>query len=320
MTFRILLLTAAVAATLPLATVAPAQTSVPPVLQRALDAGPKLRYTGRRVVEFRHGPERRRHTEFITRNGLWTRIEFPSDSPFAGQVIVEGPNDRRHFFPDRNEIRVLPPRRELAQHQLTRMLEAGQRHGFTLGTETGEAVAGVRTEQVVLRDRHGNVLQRVHVDPRTGAMLKRQLFDPVGTQVGYFEFTEINFNPRIRAADFQIRRQGATVVTPVMMMRRAAQEGGFDPVWIPPATGYRLESSRVQPMGSERVFVQVYQGQSQRVTLFQLKSAVDPQRLRRMSRGVRSHSWERRGKTFVLIGDLEENTLRNLARRLSDAP
>src|SRR5438105_3986950 len=84
------------------------RTDLPVALRKALEAGPRLRYTGKRRVEFRRDGKTEAYTEIVTRDGNKMRIEFPAGSTYTGQVIVETKGVRKHFFPDKNEIHVSP--------------------------------------------------------------------------------------------------------------------------------------------------------------------------------------------------------------------
>jgi len=286
---------------------------VPAVLRRAIEGAPDLRYSGTRVVRFRRGGESRRHVEYVTRDGKFTRVEFPSDSPQAGQVIVEGPKERRHFFPDRNEIRVLPPRRDEAFSRLVRLVRQA-RSRYTLAASGSETVAGIRTDEVVVSDRSGNVVQRLFIEPKTGLLLKRQIFDPVGAPVAGFEFTKVDLTPRIERGIFRLERRGAKVVTPADLLQSVAKSGGFLATVIPPKFGYRLEGSAVRRFGEEDALVSFYTSNKGRLTLFQMRSAVRPEMIERMGRGdVRVVTWQKAGRTFVLLGNLDEATLNRIA-------
>lgn len=290
------------------------------LLERAIRAAGKSRYTGRRVVEVRRGPSMERHEEYVTRDGFRTRIEFPASSPQAGQVIVEDRRERRHYMPDRNEILVLPPRFGDVSRRLVRMIKGPNANQLVLGLGPADTVAGLRTDQVTISDRAGNITQRLFIHSASGLLLQRRLYDEVGTQVGFFEYTQIDLTPRIPEDAFVIKRKGAKIITPMVNLRRLARENGFQTAWLPPATKFRLESASLRRMPGGEALAQSYQGPQGRLTLYQLKGPVDPQRMRRHSRGrARAHVWQRNGRTFVLIGSLDEAVLRALAGRLRDA-
>lgn len=290
----------------------------PPILRKAFQNAQKLRYAGTRTVEFRRGGSDDRHDEVITRDGSNIRIEFPEGSKFAGQIIVENSRERKHFFPDRNEIHILPPRREEAFDRLLRLLSGKNR--VVISTAPGQSVAGRRTEQVVISDRSGNVMQRLYIEPDSGLILKKQLFDPVGAPVGGFEFRTVDMNPRVNRGFFRIVRRGATVLTPADLLERLAKERGFAVVVLPLSSGYRLEGSFARDIGGSDVLVQMYGSKAgRRLTLFQLKKAVSPDRLRAFARDedLKSVTWQSGGRTFVLVGNLDESALRSVAQPIS---
>src|SRR5688572_30101052 len=97
----------------------------PPILQRAFKSAFQLKYSGTRVVMFRRGPERRKTTEYVLKDGPRLRIEYPEDSLNAGQVIVENGRERQHFFPESNEIHVGPAMHDDAFEKLKMILRPG---------------------------------------------------------------------------------------------------------------------------------------------------------------------------------------------------
>jgi hypothetical protein len=235
----------------------------------------------------------------------------------AGQIIVENGTDRRHFFPDKNEIHILPARREEAFGRLGRMIAHSDR--FKFATAPGETVAGVRTEQVSISDNAGNVLQRMYIDPRSGLVLKRSFFDPVGAPAGGFEYIRIDLSPRIDPRVFQIKRRGARLVTPADMLERLAKEKGFLPVVLPPKFGYRLEMSTVHRIEGREVLLQFYAAKDgRRLTLHQLKTNVSPGQVNQFAKrmNLQSYSWFSQGNTFVLVGNVDAKTLQQMARPL----
>lgn len=293
------------------------RSDVPAVLRKAFLRGRSVRYTGTRVVMFRRGPETIQHSEYVIRDGPRLRIEFPRESEFGGQIIVETKNERRHYFPDRNEIQVLPPRREEAFERLARLVKS-PRDRFRFNTGPDETVAGKNTEQVVVSDPSGNVVQRLYIEPKSGLVLKRQLFDDVGTRFGGFEFTEVDLNPRIRNDVFRLARRGARVVTPTQLLEELARREGFRPVVLPPTDGVKLEWSGIWKIDGEDVLTQSYAVSDGRLSLFQLKRIVSPEKLSKFARGrVKFVYWRKDGRTFVLVGNRSAEELRRLAEPIA---
>jgi negative regulator of sigma E activity len=287
----------------------------PAVLQRAIEAGPKLRYIGTRVIEFRRQGQPVRYSEIVTRDGANTRIEFPEGSLYEGQVIVETSRERRHFFPDKNEIRIMPPRREEALHRLSRLRGNDK---YVIGTATSGSIAGVRTSQIVVKDKAGNVLQRIYIEPRSGLLVKRQVFDAVGTQMGLYEFTRLKMNPKIDPVLFRLERKGAKIIRPMDTLRETAASKGFQPAYLRPASGYVLHFSRFhQPDGSD-VLMQFYGSDNGRLSLYQTKSDLDPSKLSKFGKGqVNVHTWKQNGYTLALVGNQSKETLSRLAASIA---
>lgn len=297
-------------------------SDLPPILQKSIKSHRTSRYSGQRTVEFKFGPERNNHIEYVLKDGVRSRTEFPGDSPYKGQIIVEDGTHRYHYFPDRNEIRIEPPRgREFGRHLRGPGPDGDHRHEPLRHTVVdGGPIAGFKTQLISASDANGNVLQKLWIEPRTGVVLKRVMFDPVGARIGYFEFSRINFNPKFAPGDFRIDRKGATVITPAMTARRLAMQLGLTPSILPESTGFQLEGARVLHPDGKDVLAQTYTGQEGRFTLFQLRAAVDQNRLQKMTRGrLASYSWERGGQGFALLGDLPQPRLREIARLLGDS-
>ncbi|CAN5415228.1 hypothetical protein BH11ARM1_BH11ARM1_04470 [soil metagenome] len=290
------------------------QENTPWVLRKAIDVASKLRYVGSRTVEFRKDGKTERYTELVTKDGDNLRIEFPSGSKYAGQIIVEGKDERRHFFPDKNEIHILPPRREEAMSRLARMVKRPGR--FVLSSADGEVVAGNPTTQVVVSDQKGNVMQRLFIS-RSGLLLKREMFDPVGTPVGGFEFTSVDTSPKIYPGLFRLERKGAKVVRPTDMLRSAAQEGGFVFAMLKPSTGYNLMFSRASKADGNDLLMQFYAQDGQRLSLFQVKSEVSSEQLSEFAHDLQVYSFKSRGNTFILMGTQDVADLKKLSRAMT---
>lgn len=289
---------------------------LPPLLQRAIDAAKTARYSGERTVEFRVGADRKVFRELILRDGQRARIEFPGDSEYRGQVIVERDGERQHYFPDANEIRILPARGDEPMRRLMFVLSRGRDRGFKVQVQGGGNVAGLGTELATVVDPHGNPMQKLWIHPNSGVVLRREAYDPTGSKIGGFEFTRINLRPRFDRGDFTIVRRGATVVTQADMVRRNAVALGLTPVLIPESRGYKLLGVRVMDRGPQKILMQSYASSNGRLTLFQVKAPLSPDKLRRMGgRGeVATHTWVVGDESFALVGDVSADELRTLAR------
>lgn len=313
---------AALVATLALAAAGIAQPNVEQEARRlmrlVIDAPSRLRYTGVRVIEFRSLGDRERRIEIVWRDGLRQRVEFPPDSALAGQVIVETAAERRHFFPEANQIRVSKPKFEAGSDRLSGIL-AGARDGrFRIAAADGETIAGIRTKKLEVSDRENNVLQRLFVDPGTGLVLRRELFDLVGTRVGLMEFQEIDYRPNLRDDDFAIKRRGAEVVNLDQILERMARELGMRPYRLP-ASEFGLDDVRKLQVGDQAILEQVYRQPQGAISLFQVKGEVNPRALRRRAGpNAAVHAWRIGQASLVLIGNVPQAILQRMARRVSE--
>ncbi len=286
----------------------------PALLVRAIRAQPTLRYTGTYTTEFRQGSNTVRHQEFITRDGIWYRIEFPNDSQFAGQVIVENKDVRLHYHPVTNEIMQQPPRHGEAWEKVANLANNKK---FVLTVAPGEMIAGLHTEQLEVSDFDGNIVQRLFIEPESGVILKRLLFDKVGTQIGFLEFNQINLSPVIDPSMFQIRRKNAKIVTPLIQLERIAKRRGFVVRYLPPLTGYSLEGSSYRNFAGVDGLVETYVNGQDRLWLYVLKAPLNPERLRaNAGKNLHVHSIDLTGESIVLMGTLDEKTLTRFSSML----
>jgi hypothetical protein len=281
--------------------------TVPPILRRAIRAQPTLRYTGTTTTEYAQGANSGRHQEYVIKDGPWYRIDFPNDSQFAGQVIVENNEVRLHYHPIANEIVQEPPRHGEAWQKVANLANNPK---FVLSTASGDFIAGFRTEQLVVSDTSGNVLQRLFIEPGSGVILKRQLFDLVGMEKGSFEFSKIDLSPRIDPQAFVLKRKNAKVIIPRVQLERISKRRGFQLRFLPPASGFLLEGTVAKNFAGIEGLVETYLGGKVRLWIYVLKAPVDPDRLRKNAgKNLHVYSYESNGETIVLMGNVDERTL-----------
>lgn len=295
--------------------------NLPPLVQKSIKANHTAKYSGERTVEFKKGPDRISHVEYVLKNGVKTRIEFPDDSEYRGQIIVDDGHQRMHYFPDRNEIDVEPAHVHETRPENRMAPEGAHVHPqLSRAVSDGGIIAGWQTQLVTVTDPRGNVLQKMWIEPSSGVVLKRQLFDEVGTQVGYYEFTKINFRPTFADGDFRIDRKGAVVVTPVMQAHRLAVKLGFSDAIVPASTGFVLENAREIHPDNKDVLAQTYVGDEGRFTVFQLRGEVNQDRLNRLAQGrLSTYTWKKGNEAFAILGNLTPDKLRQIARLLGDS-
>lgn len=300
-----------------IAPVAHAQGEKPPaILEQAMAAVKRLSYTGTRRVQMKFGPDMLQHTEYVMKDGMKTRIWFPDEGSFRGQIIVETEKDRRHFFPDRNVIEVLPPRREEHMGRFMKMGK-GSRKSPNYKVEAGEEIAGIETRKVELSGDSGSVFMRMWIDPKSGLVLKRVVYDRQGNPQATSEFTRVDLKPRFRKSDFELNIKGAKTVSPRDRLAELVARGGFQNLSLPPKDPLQLESVRIQRIENVPALVQVYVSKNGRVSLFQVKASVDANKLKRFGRGeLQIFSWQRGGASFVLLSDMPESELRAISQRV----
>jgi outer membrane lipoprotein-sorting protein len=291
-------------------------TERPDILNKVVAASKKLRYSGIRKVHMKFGPDVVQHTEYILKDGMKTRISFPDEGSFRGQIIVETENERRHYFPDRNQIEIMPPRREEYFMRIGRL--GGGKSPVKYLVESGEEVAGQNSKRVSMISSSNRPFMKMWIDPNTGLVLKRVVYDREGNPQATSEFVKVDYRPSFKKSDFELNLRGAKVVTPRDRLQEMVQRGGFQSVAFSPKDPYKLESVRIQRIENVSALVQVYVKSDGRVSLYQVKAAIDPSRLKPRGRGTRysTYSWTRGEASFVLVGELPEAKLRELATKL----
>ncbi len=291
----------------------------PALLVSTIENSNRHRYSGVRVVEFRQNGTMARHEEWVSRSGRKSRVEFPPSSAFAGQIIVEDKGERRHFFPDKNEVRISGARREDSLDRLMGLLKKrGAQPKFA--ESVGETISGQKTTLISVSDARGNLIQKLFIEPRTGVVLKRELFDPTGTPIGSFAFTKVDLNPKFDERIFLLEPKGARIVTLADHVAEIARKDGYIAAVLPAASGFRLDAVRTSVLTGEDVLLQVYGTAKERVTLFQFKKIVNLDSMKLRKNGTDDfgyYSWVYRGRTFVIMGGQKTADLTKAAESLT---
>lgn len=293
------------------------EDKIPAILEKAMNASKKLRYSGTRRVQMKFGPDTVQHTEHVMKDGMKTRIWFPDEGSFRGQIIVETERERRHFFPDRNQIEILPPRREESFGRFLK-LGRGLKMQATYKVDTGEEIAGIDTKKVEISGEKG-LFMRMWIDPKSGLVLKRVMYGRDGSAQATSEFSKVDLRPQFRKSDFELNIGGAKIITPRDRLADLVSRGGFQSIGLSPKDPFQLESVRIQRFENVPMLVQVYVSKNGRVSLFQVKATIDPSRLKRFGRGeLQSYSWQKGGASFVLLSELPESELKSIFQRIRD--
>ncbi len=296
----------------------PLPANINPIIRKMFASVGQQKYRGQRVVEFMLDGERYRNIENVVVALENSRTEFAPGSAWAGHIIVENARFRQHYDPKTNEIDSGP---RLRDEVIGRLRGLFMRNPNAVSVNPGPAIAGLKTVEIAARDQNGNVLTRVNVDEATGLILKRELFDRVGTRVGYFEFTRINMSPTIDPSEFTIKRQGAKLVTPYTRLKRDSLATGLPALHLPQSSGAQLHNSRLIGRKPDRSIAQIYMANGRRITLIVTNGKVDGKRLKNQAgEGLRSKSWTQNGATLVLMGDVDEGELERLSRLVVPMP
>ncbi len=289
----------------------------PAILRLANSSATSLRFTGVRLIKFRRAGVEEVNEEIVTRDGRRSRVEF-RNGPLNGQIIVENGKERKHFFPDRNEVRVSESRPEEGVLRIGRFWRERNNRALKFRTSPGGEVAGIETEKVEMLDKDGNPILSLSIDPKSGLVMKRVFFDRVGTVTGQFEFKSVRFNPKIAPDAFKIDRKGVNIVRPVDDVRRVAAAEKLPALMLSPKTGFVLEGARSSNLRGTAVMAQFYTAPSGRLSLFVTKDKLEPERFQRMGRGRTSaHVWTSDGVFFALVGDLLPAQLKALSSKMT---
>lgn len=291
---------------------------IPEIIRKVINASQKLRYSGKRNVEFQKGPDWDRHLEYVQKDGPKTRIEYPENGVFRGLVIVETERERRHYYPDLNQIEVLPPRREAMLSRLEKMFNRRRGRPIDIDVADGGTVAGRDTKLISILGPDGKPFQKIWVDESTYLVLKRVVYDRGGQAVGTSEYVSVDYRPKFGRNTFSLQVTGAKIVTPRNELDRLVAKMGFQGMTLPPKDPYKLESCRIQRIAGQSALVQNYVNADGQISLYQVRGALDPKKLREFSRGdFGVYCWQEGGASFVLIGDLPTDALRKIADRVT---
>lgn len=294
------------------------KVELPPEVKEILEKAKLLRFSGTRTVSIVKAGRVESHNEYVTKDGSSLRIEFSTGSPFAGQIIVETSNERKHYFPDKNEIHEYPSFGK-RQFEGFRSSFRGQRGKTKFGSSDGGTIAGLRCTKFQLSDSQDNPIAQIFVEPRSGMMVKRVLFDPTGNIAGSYEFTTVSLDPKIQQGAFKIVRKGATIIRPIDELRRYSGTLGVPLYALPKNSGYQLENVYVREIKGSKILVQTYGKEDSRLTIFLTKSQLNASDLKKYNRGeLTSYVRTLNGLTIVLMGDQSEDRLRTLSSQLSD--
>ncbi len=244
---------------------------LPIVLQKLIQNSNRLDYVGEREVKVKVRAVFTTHIEDVTRQGSKTRIDFPSDSPFAGQILLNVDGKRLHYFPKNGVIRIMPGFKDdiltgLLRHP--KALLANQ-----VQVQNGGRVAGIPVDRVDLYDRQHRLRQELWIDPRNGALLGRAGFAPNGMALASFQFLSINYHPHIAPNAFELPK-GAKVFNPNNRIINLAKRLKLAPFRIPDQKGIQLLNCRKIVLKGQPVLMEIYNGPQGRISYFEVNTVL----------------------------------------------
>jgi hypothetical protein len=286
-----------------------------PQLKQIFDKARTLKFSGVRVVTIVKAGKAESHEEFVTKDGDNMRIEFSDSSAFKGQIIVESKDGRRHYFPDKNEIHILPAFGKKQFEVFGRMASRGRK--MRTSVSDGEVVAGVRTQKATLFDGSDNRIAELNFDSNTGMILRRVLYSLTGSVAGSFEFKTVDMNPKISKGAFQINRKGAKIVSPLDMARVISTKLNL-PLMVLVSDRYQLESVNSRRMKGSDVMIQTYTGRDVRLTLFAFRGDRPDFKPKGRNGELSTYAWQLNGVNLLLVGDESESKLREIANKITN--
>lgn len=280
-------------------------------LRTASEKAKRIRFVGTRRVTISRGGKTETFLEYITKDGSYSRVEFEKGTKFEGQIIVESPTLRKHFFPDRNEVREAPffSRKQFEGMRMSR----GEKPVLADGGE----IAGLPTTKATFFGPGRKPVYEVYIHQDSGLTLKRVMFAPSGEATGTFEFQKVVLNPKISKRVFELNPRGATVVRPIDDLRRAAKELKIPLIGFSNGDTLKLDFAGSREIKGQKVLVQNYASADSRITLFVMSDSVNPTELARTGRrpgGV--YAWKAFGQTLMLAGELPAGSLEELSKRV----
>ena len=283
------------------------------ILDKVIRAQPQLRFSGTRVVDMMENGEKVSVIEYVLRDGLNSRIEYPSNSFRKGFIIVETAESRMEYDPSRNEIRRSMGGRANSNAFLGRLMDGWRRGEIRLRKFDGGMIATQEASGIEVSDPMGNVVQRYWIDSDTYVVLKAVQYGRGGEERSRFEFKKIDFRPKFPEGWNEIRRAGAKVID-----ERKPEDLGFRPLvptWLPP--GFKETGRGVRDSGPERVLLIHFSDGRRHVSIFQSDAprlpGVAPRDLERFA--VRSAKIGTIG--VVVMGDVDGATLERILRSMS---
>lgn len=289
---------------------------LPNIARRAIEAHPNLRYAGKRFVEIVVGGKRVGKEEIVVYDKGQQRIEYPGDSSEAGRVIVSKGNERYTYSKKQKEVLKSAQR---VEGGLRSLLARRINNRFRFETSPGVSIAGRQTTLFSVVNPRGIKLFNAWIDPDSGMILRQEIYGPNGGYVGGFQFSEIDFSPRITGETFKTEFGDRPIVTAQQILLRQARKLNMQALLLRD-NRFHLESSRVLRRPDGDVLSSVYVGGASKVSVMQVRGELDPAKFRQIVSGYNVVVNRFGDLSVAVVGSLPEDVLRQIAGNLGPAP
>ena len=276
----------------------------PPIVERSLKLGRLATFAATRILYTPRG-EVRQHIVY-TPGAL--RVERPES------VVIQKPNHRSVYSPRQRTVR------HVDGGGIERPLEAALRNlpaAASLNVTPSQAVGG-RSASLVEIGGPGTSASgtKVWIDDETGVVLAIMVNHGTSPISG-FRLEDLDYRYVPTPADFDDSFGGATVVLPREDLARVAVAAGVPAFTIPDGTsGLTLTRAEKLNKAGQVVLHQSFHGNKKTVSLFVMKGAASPDRLRQASGANNFVVFQLEGFGVVLIGNVPEAELAELGRHV----
>ncbi len=277
-----------------------------PILARLIAAANTVTMEGIRDVTFvqEKKPNRREHVYYDRGN---VRIEQVGG---AGEIMIEGPKGRFNYLPQRHEIYQGQGRGLGAQIAFL----GGIGGKLMVDESPGGAVAGFGTRLIQIKNAQGKLLQRIWAENNSSAILKREGYDAKGNVRLAYAFSEVLLGGSMPASLFEPNFPGAKLITPEDELKRIAKNLKLPPFMLDPSTGFTLYGAGKLKAGDTNILKEFYGNGKLRLSLFVLAKSVNDQAISGLTgKNLSSFVFQKDGCSIVLVGNIDPNTLRQLA-------
>lgn len=281
------------------------------LLRKCVAAWSTVSFVGVREVEYsdpRNGKQS--FTEHVLRKDGKTRIEYPSDSQFAGQIVYEINGKRQVYLKSENTLR------ETRYRSLDSQFEGFTKNAdrYVLRSSGEETVAGRRSTILKIYTKDSKLREKLWLDKSENIVLRREFYNDKNEAIAGFAYKRIKFNARIDSRQFNLP-VGASVATPADDLIKFAREQGMKPYTLSSETGLSLMLARKSNFDDRKVLRQFFSNERWRISLLQV-SGKNYRESRDSDSRVNIYRWEMDGNTFLLIGEVPLETLKSLASKV----